>query len=99
MARNIGGADFLARYGGEEFVVLLPETDSCGAELMAERLRMAIRDNTIFAIKKAISISLGVATSQQNETAKNLLKRADDALYLAKRSGRDRVIVADAMAA
>ena len=99
MARNIRGTDFLARYGGEEFVVLLPETDSGGAEVMAERLRMAIRDNTIFAIKKAISISLGVATSLQDETAKSLLKRADDALYMAKRSGRDQVRVAEAMAA
>ena len=99
MARNIRGADFLARYGGEEFVVLLPETDAGGAELMAERLRLAVKEKTIPAIKKAISISLGVATTRQNETAKSLLKRADDALYLAKRSGRDRVMVADPMAA
>ncbi|MSO97933.1 MAG: sensor domain-containing diguanylate cyclase [Rhodospirillaceae bacterium] len=89
--------DVLARMGGEEFAVLLPETDITAATLLAERLRIAVEAKPIVTVKGSISItiSLGVAAFAPNEpTIEAAMKRADESLYEAKRSGRNRVIVA-----
>ncbi|MBJ7549364.1 GGDEF domain-containing protein [Marinomonas ostreistagni] len=84
----------VARWGGEEFAVLLPYFDLSMAEEKAERLRAEMA-NAVFeqqAIK--VTASIGVAQLCMQETASQLLKRADDALYDAKGGGRNRVIIA-----
>jgi diguanylate cyclase (GGDEF)-like protein len=86
--------DLPARYGGEEFCLLLPNTDIEMAEQSAERLRRLINDVDIQGPGK-ISASLGVATYPQHaDDPDALFQRADEALYVAKQSGRNRVCVA-----
>ncbi|WP_166668745.1 diguanylate cyclase [Thiohalophilus thiocyanatoxydans] len=83
-------SDVPARWGGEEFIVLLPETDLDGARQTAETLRQTIAD-TRFPTVGQVTASLGVSTYQPGETLDSLIKRADDALYQAKKAGRNRV--------
>lgn len=89
--------DIFARYGGEEFVILLPETDISEAQQTAERIRKEIADRPIRINGREISVSasLGVASksSEENIMIDLLLDRADQALYAAKRVGRNRVMV------
>jgi two-component system cell cycle response regulator len=100
IAANVRGIDLACRYGGEEFVVVMPDTDVAFAYAVSERLRQSI-ETTPFVISRApgklnLTISIGIAGSEgQNDTASALLHRADQALYRAKRSGRNKV-VADA---
>jgi len=100
LKKSIRGIDLACRYGGEEFVVVMPETDLAIATMVAERLRRRIASEP-FSIDEGkaaveITISVGLATRTSNDdTAANILKRADQALYRAKRDGRNRV-VADA---
>ncbi len=83
--------DVVARYGGEEFVVLLPATDVAAGRLAAERLRSGIACYPW--THRPITASLGVATTDLGHAeAENLLNRADQALYHAKRNGRNRVV-------
>ena len=89
--------DFVARYGGEEFVVLLPDTNASGARQLAERLRLAISglaiDQASECPRPVVTVSVGVATvtPDTSQKATTLLASADEALYQAKRSGRDQV--------
>ena len=90
--------DFAARYGGDEFVVLLPQTNEAQGALFAERLRKRLADVSEQA-GLPVHGSIGVAAVTSDdldspEAAEDLLRRADEALYRAKRSGRDRVEVA-----
>lgn len=88
--------DFCARYGGEEFIIILPATDQKGAKAIADEIRSNIMAINIPHEKslthKIVTISLGVATKEHGEmiTHERLLKMADDALYQAKESGRNR---------
>jgi len=97
---NVRGIDLACRYGGEEFVVAMPDTDMSFAYTIAERLRRSV-EATPFEISRDpkhlnITISIGIAASEgEGDTAEALLHRADQALYRAKRDGRNRV-VADA---
>jgi diguanylate cyclase (GGDEF)-like protein/PAS domain S-box-containing protein len=89
--------DVLGRYGGEEFTVLLPETDIAGAREIAERLRYLVSSRKIHTSKAKISItiSVGVAALATNcEDLVMLLEWADQGLYMAKRSGKNRVSMA-----
>jgi two-component system, cell cycle response regulator len=100
ISANIRGIDLAARFGGEEFVVVMPDTDVAFAYTVAERLRHHI-ETTPVDISRApgklnITVSIGIsAMEDENDTAEALLHRADQALYQAKRTGRNRV-VADA---
>ncbi len=93
-------SDELFRYGGEEFVVLLNNSDTDSALLMAERIRLAIEkvetlceiDNLHETIK--VTVSIGVANFNKKECMDHLFNRADQALYVAKDSGRNQVCVA-----
>lgn len=100
---NVKGRDLPARIGGEEFVALLPDTPLQGACVLAERIRTTIaagrvRRNNGELIGN-ITLSIGVAHHQAGETLKAFLERADQALYAAKNSGRNRVSVYGAAAA
>jgi diguanylate cyclase len=77
--------DVVARYGGEEFVVIMPQTDLDGAGLFAERLRSQIEQAL------PIAVSGGVTQALDGDTQDTLLARADEALYEAKKNGRNRV--------
>lgn len=84
--------DAVARYGGEEIVVVLPETDIAGAEQAAERIRLAVRDQPFGSgdPRVRVTVSIGVAVHGGGSgSAKGLLRQADEALYDAKRAGRD----------
>ncbi|WP_237288441.1 sensor domain-containing diguanylate cyclase [Variovorax sp. PAMC 28711] len=90
--------DFVARYGGEEMVMLLPKTDSAGAERVAEAGRVAVLNLRIRHEASSLgmaSISLGVAclTPQAHDMPEDLIRVADAALYKAKREGRNRVCI------
>jgi two-component system, cell cycle response regulator len=90
--------DFAARYGGDEFVVLLPQTNEAQAALFAERLRRRLIETSERAgLPVRGSIGVAAVSADELETpdaSEDLLRRADEALYRAKRSGRDRVEVA-----
>jgi two-component system cell cycle response regulator len=98
--KSIRGIDLACRFGGEEFVVVMPETDMAVAAVVAERLRRRIASEP-FAINQGarkieVTISIGLAAlASAEDGATHILKRADQALYRAKRDGRNRV-VADA---
>ena len=89
--------DQLFRFGGEEFIVLLNNTDIAAAKLIAERIRIYVAMTPITFEKKTlpITVSIGVSELESTDTADSLLKRADTALYSAKRSGRNQVSCAD----
>jgi two-component system cell cycle response regulator len=100
ISANLRGIDLACRYGGEEFVVVMPETDMELASTVAERLRRSV-EATPFDISREphklnVTISIGIAGSEGGSDSPDaLLHRADQALYRAKREGRNRV-VADA---
>jgi two-component system cell cycle response regulator len=98
LKRSIRGIDLACRYGGEEFVIVMPETDMAVAAMVAERLRRRIAAEP-FAITQEgaqtipVTISIGIAGLRgKDDSAASLLKRADQALYRAKRDGRNRVV-------
>jgi diguanylate cyclase (GGDEF)-like protein len=91
---ELRGVDVVGRYGGDEFVILLPENDLVAAEQVAERLRKSIAKRRLNTTKgpAKVTASLGVVTmDSENPTLETLLTRADQALYVAKQQGRNRV--------
>ncbi|GMR04040.1 MAG: hypothetical protein BMS9Abin22_572 [Gammaproteobacteria bacterium] len=95
LSKQIRDVDFAARYGGEEFMFILPETDSPGAKLVAQRIRRAVAD-TPFPLrdgrKISVTVSIGIVCFPHcGESAQELTERADQALYTAKLAGRNRV--------
>ena len=96
LIQSVREIDVVGRYGGEEFIILTPETERAGATALAERLRVAIRDLQIrhpaSPTAPFITTSVGVANSPSPDW-QDVVRRADQALYLAKRSGRDQVCV------
>ncbi len=95
--RSIRGIDLACRVGGEEFVIVMPETDMAVAAMVAERLRRRIAAEP-FPISQGsqrlpVTLSIGIAALRgQDDNAAALIKRADQALYRAKRDGRNRVV-------
>ena len=94
--RLVREVDVVARYGGEEFSVVLPETDAAGAYIVAEKIREAIELHK-FANADGertcdLTVSIGLATYPTHGADKDaVLREADDALYHAKRGGKNRV--------
>lgn len=89
--------DVVARIGGEEFTILAPDSNDEGALILAERVMQAFRQHQFRSLppERRITTSVGVAAApaRDDEVAKTLLARADEALYVAKRNGRDRAVV------
>ncbi|MDP3847022.1 MAG: GGDEF domain-containing protein [Pseudomonas sp.] len=93
---QVRDTDYAGRYGGEEFVILLPDIDSAGARIFAERLRQRIEALVVSHEDQRISftVSLGVADlSLPMDEHKQLIERADQALYASKKSGRNQTNV------
>ncbi|MGE5397254.1 MAG: diguanylate cyclase [Chitinophagales bacterium] len=88
--------DLVARYGGEEFVVLLPQTDLNGALTVAEKIHSLLKECSFTFDKDTflVTVSIGVAVSFEDKswTIEEILRQADEALYMAKRSGRNRTV-------
>jgi diguanylate cyclase (GGDEF)-like protein len=94
--KSVREVDLIGRYGGEELVVFMPETDIGTAKNIAERLRKRIADTPITVSGQAINatVSIGVAGKGANTAdLETLIARADQAMYVAKHKGRDRVAV------
>ncbi|MBV8939731.1 MAG: GGDEF domain-containing protein [Alphaproteobacteria bacterium] len=92
----VRGKDIVARYGGEEFCVLLPSTPLQGATKVAENIRTTIATRDLKRKDTgesfgSITVSIGIAQVRHSDTAETLLKRADEALYKSKHTGRNRV--------
>jgi len=99
LLRNLRSHDLVARIGGEEFVVVMPDTPPERARRIAERLRQKVEQEPFTvgtqATPIAVTISVGVTTSRVADAfGVELIKRADEAMYQAKNSGRNRVVVA-----
>ena len=95
LRQNVRGIDLACRYGGEEFVIAMPDTDGETALVVAERVRAHIagREFEITGAKLSLTTSIGVTSLRYvGDSVEALMKRADVALYDAKRGGRDRVI-------
>ncbi len=92
---NIRKSDIAARYGGEEFIILLPSTDENGALLVAERIRQDFKNTSVSINGESVSttVSVGIATMGESNEFEELIKKADSALYEAKKQGKDKVVV------
>jgi diguanylate cyclase (GGDEF)-like protein len=92
--------DHVARFGGEEFLVVLPDVGERGAIIAAERIRQSVEDasipNPASRVSRYVTLSIGVAVAcsrDQDVSSEQLQRQADEALYLAKRAGRNRVVL------
>jgi diguanylate cyclase (GGDEF)-like protein len=94
--RGAGEDGTIGRFGGEEFVVILPGSGADGARQVAERVRMALASKPVETGEGPVpvTVSVGVAEYQAGESVRDLLERADRALYAAKHGGRNRVAAA-----
>jgi diguanylate cyclase (GGDEF)-like protein len=97
MMKNVRESDTLARWGGEEFIVIAPETSEEEGGVLAEKIRKAVAEHAFPHADKQplgmVSLSIGMSSrSEQTENAEKLLRFADDAVYAAKDSGRNRTI-------
>ncbi|MGD2037814.1 MAG: diguanylate cyclase [Desulfobacterales bacterium] len=92
LQQNVRDVDVVARYGGEEFVIMIPEAANDAAHILSERLRKNLSELK-FDNLPSITISLGIATFPHDGTEpEDLIRKADAAMYAAKRAGRDRVV-------
>ncbi len=94
----VKGRDLVARFGGEEFAVILPDTPARGAHAVAEAIRKTIEQSRIRRTDTGehigtVTVSLGVAQYRHGDGVEDLTRRCDEALYKAKRAGRNRVVV------
>ncbi len=97
---NLRGIDLACRFGGEEFVIVMPDADIATAQAVGERLRAYVAAAPFLVsngeTRLDVTISVGVSTRLDGDRPEMILKRADEALYRAKRSGRNRVVTAAA---
>lgn len=94
LTHHLRRVDLLCRYGGEEFVIIAPATTEANAAVLARKLRALIEHHEFPGIPRAVTVSFGVAEFPAHGSARDSLVRASDAaLYAAKQSGRNRVVV------
>ncbi len=86
--------ELVARFGGEEFIILMPLADVQEAFASAERIRCALAESDLLENGEPVTASFGIAGLGVDETVDEIIKRADTALYQAKTSGRNRVVIA-----
>jgi len=91
LTQEIRTCDVVARWGGEEFIILVPSTGLTSGIELAEKLRSKIEQFDFFEVGK-LTASFGIAQFQHNETFEHLIKRSDELLYLAKHTGRNKVV-------
>jgi len=94
--KSVRITDMIYRYGGEEFVIALPETDAAGVLRLAKRIRRRVEklETTIGDHTVSMTISIGMTTLSENDDEKSFFGRADEALYRAKREGRNCIRIA-----
>ncbi len=96
LRQNLRDSDFPARFGGEEFLCLLPSTDTDQAVQTGHKIKQLLSQSTLSSKKMGvalqITVSIGIATFVTGDEIDDLIKRADDALYLAKRRGKNQVV-------
>lgn len=99
LMKNVRDIDIAFRYGGEEFTVILPETNHEDAMIVAERIRKAVAQTMFYPFTLdgqpdivSKTVSIGTTEFHQEDTLKSFLKRADNAMYQAKKSGRNVVV-------
>ena len=95
MRSALRGQDSVARWGGEEFILLLPETDLAGGEVVSERIRQRIADMEVECEGQKLKVTMTLGVSVLDETCSNIeecIGRADNALYEGKEQGRNRVV-------
>lgn len=92
ISNNLRNSDIFGRYGGEEFLIICPKTNKHNAFILAEKLRIIVKT---FEFDKVgyKTVSIGISDFQKNDSIETLFKKADEALYIAKNSGRDKCIV------
>jgi len=95
---NLRSMDIFARYGGEEFIILMPDADHKSAHQSIDRLRTTVAETHLATYENApvsVTLSAGIATWKGNDPSKirDLLKRADQALYRSKQNGRNRITI------
>lgn len=94
LRQSVRPHDMIARFGGEEFILLLPNTSRAGAAGLAERLRQRVAANRVQLddqLLLSITISAGIAECREVQRVDEVMREADDALYRAKRAGRNRI--------
>jgi diguanylate cyclase (GGDEF)-like protein len=94
LKKHMRSTDICGRWGGEEFLIICPHTPGEAAAAIIAKLKQLISDHP-FAENICISMSFGIACIDPGESGEQLLRRADDALYAAKRAGRNRFVLAD----
>ncbi|WP_268797680.1 sensor domain-containing diguanylate cyclase [Pseudomonas huanghezhanensis] len=99
--RCLRETDITCRWGGEEFIILLKDTDNTGARRVAEKIRLLAEQHTYVFSGKAlqVTVSLGLTELHPDDTLQSLIARADQALYSAKQTGRNRVCTEKAVPA
>jgi len=98
LSKNVRSSDIVSRFGGEEFVILLPNTDLIGAENIAAKIRESVEKFQLYIDNKTIhfTISLGVSCFlPSDDSIEDVLKRTDQALYKAKRNGKNQTVIFD----
>ncbi|HEC17833.1 MAG TPA: diguanylate cyclase [Gammaproteobacteria bacterium] len=90
---ELRSADFVARFGGEEFIVILPETAETAAQLLADRVRASMQAKKIKGFPHSVTASFGVTGVKKEDSLEGVVQRVDRALYQAKESGRNQVVV------
>ena len=90
--KTLRRSDIAIRYGGEEFLIILPHTDLDAAKIAAERIRKNIEKLNVDGVK--VTVSIGIADNSLSPRLEDLIRKADQALYIAKRTGKNRVVAA-----
>ncbi len=98
LQKMVRGRDLIARYGGEEFAIILPEAPLNGARKVGEQIRCTLSEGRLKKVSTSedlgtVTVSIGVASYQPCESSEDLIRRSDQALYSAKKNGKNCVVI------
>ena len=91
--RSMRSEDLAGRFGGEEFILVLVGTDQTGGKIFAERLRQKTEQMKVNGMRSKVTMSIGLTELLAEDTSDEAIRRADEAMYQAKRAGRNKVVV------